>query len=146
MMTSDHFSISGGTAKCAAQAPNHFWQGKSFVVTWKFGCRDFEQHEAREYCQSMGMEPVSLDTPDKQNEFNRLIAQVRHRQEQIRHPHTHHDAIRTHRDSSGPEALWITLTSWWDGPTPTPGPLDSPTFSTGPTPEGELTTYSIYSI
>ena len=77
MMTSDHFSISGGTAKCAAQAPNHFWQGKSFVVTWKFGCRDFEQHEAREYCQSMGMEPVSLDTPDKQNEFNRLIAQVR---------------------------------------------------------------------
>ena len=47
------------------------------MVTWKFGCRDFEQHEAREYCQSMGMEPVSLDTPDKQNEFNRLIAQVR---------------------------------------------------------------------
>merc|ERR1712176_1691730 len=68
-------TISGGTAKCAAQAPNHFWNGKSFVVTWKFGCRDFEQHEAREYCQSMGMEPVSLDTPDKQNEFNRLIAQ-----------------------------------------------------------------------
>lgn len=68
-------TISGGTAKCAAQAPNHFWQGQSFVVTWKFGCRDFEQHEAREYCQSMGMEPVSLDTPDKQNEFNRLIAQ-----------------------------------------------------------------------
>ena len=48
------FSVSGGTAKCGAQAPNHFWQGKSFVVTWKFGCRDFEQHEAREYCQSMG--------------------------------------------------------------------------------------------
>ena len=47
------------------------------MVTWKFGCRDFENHEAREYCQSMGMEPVSLDTPDKQNEFNRLIAQVR---------------------------------------------------------------------
>jgi len=68
-------SVSGGTAKCGAQAPNHFWQGKSFVVTWKFGCRDFEQHEAREYCQSMGMEPVSLDTPEKQNEFNRLIAQ-----------------------------------------------------------------------
>merc|ERR1711945_40980 len=68
-------SVSGGTAKCGAHAPNHFWQGKSFVVTWKFGCRDFEQHEAREYCQSMGMEPVSLDTPEKQNEFNRLIAQ-----------------------------------------------------------------------
>merc|ERR1712032_1469089 len=109
-------TISGGTAKCAAQAPNHFWQGQSFVVTWKFGCRDFEQHEAREYCQSMGMEPVSLDTPDKQNEFNRLIA-------------------RTPRGSSGPEALLITLTSWWDGPTQTRGPSDSPTVSTGPTPE-----------
>merc|ERR1712012_1097108 len=67
--------VSGGTAKCGAQAPNHFWNGQGFVVTWKFGCRDFEQHEAREYCQSMGMEPVSLDTPEKQNEFNRLIAQ-----------------------------------------------------------------------
>merc|ERR1712027_102055 len=68
-------TISGGTAKCAAQAPNHFWNGKGYVATWKFGCRAFEQHEAREYCQSMGMEPVSLDTPEKQNEFNRLIAQ-----------------------------------------------------------------------
>merc|ERR1711982_91151 len=41
--------VSGGTAKCGAQAPNHFWNGQGFVVTWKFGCRDFEQHEAREY-------------------------------------------------------------------------------------------------
>merc|ERR1719297_542888 len=37
--------IVGGTAKSAAQAPNHFWNGKGFVVTWKFGCRDFAQHE-----------------------------------------------------------------------------------------------------
>jgi len=67
--------VTGGTAKCGPQAPNHFWQGKGYVVTWKFGCRDFENHEAREYCQSMGMQPVSLDTPAKMNEFNRLIAQ-----------------------------------------------------------------------
>ena len=46
-----------------------------YVVTWKIGCTTFEQHEAKEYCNSMGMEPVSLDTPAKQNEFNRLIAQ-----------------------------------------------------------------------
>ena len=46
-----------------------------YVVTWKIGCSTFEQHEAKEYCNSMGMEPVSLDTPAKQNEFNRLIAQ-----------------------------------------------------------------------
>merc|ERR1712176_312549 len=42
---------------------------------------------------------------------------------------------RTPRGSSGPEELLITLTSWWDGPTPTRGPSDSPTVSTGPTPE-----------
>ena len=29
------------------------------------------------------------------------------------------------------------LTSLWDGPTPTPGPSDSPTVSTGQTPEGQ---------
>jgi len=33
-----------------------------------------QQHEARAYCESMGMKPVSLDSPDKQDEFNRLIA------------------------------------------------------------------------
>jgi hypothetical protein len=68
-------SISGGTSKCAAAAPNHFYNGQGYVVTWKIGCTSFEQHEAKEYCNSMGMEPVSLDTPAKQNEFNRLIAQ-----------------------------------------------------------------------
>ena len=61
MSCCDVSRIVGGTAKCAAQAPNHFWNGKGFVVTWKFGCRDFEQHEAREYCQSMG-ECHSLST------------------------------------------------------------------------------------
>lgn len=45
------------------------------MATWKFGCASFQQSEAKEYCNSMGMEPVSLDTPAKQDEFNRLIAQ-----------------------------------------------------------------------
>merc|ERR1712088_656317 len=64
-----------GTSKCGAAAPNHFWNGVGYVVSWKIGCTSFEQQEAKEYCNSMGMEPVSLDTPAKQNEFNRLIAQ-----------------------------------------------------------------------
>lgn len=33
------------------------------------------QDEAKLYCESLGMEPVSLDSPAKQDEFNRLIAQ-----------------------------------------------------------------------
>ena len=45
------------------------------MATWKIGCTSFQQHEAKAYCESMGMEPVSLDTPAKQDNFNRLIAQ-----------------------------------------------------------------------
>ena len=71
----------GGTSLCGAAAPNHFWtdprdnKQRGYVATWKIGCTTFQQHEAREYCKSMGMEPVSLDTPAKQDAFNRLIAQ-----------------------------------------------------------------------
>ena len=48
---------------------------RGYVATWKIGCTSFQQHEAKAYCESMGMEPVSLDTPAKQDNFNRLIAQ-----------------------------------------------------------------------
>ena len=48
---------------------------RGYVATWKIGCSSFQQHEAKAYCESMGMEPVSLDTPAKQDNFNRLIAQ-----------------------------------------------------------------------
>jgi len=71
----------GGTSLCGAASPNHFWTdprdgiSRGYVATWKIGCTTFQQHEAREYCKSMGMEPVSLDTPAKQDAFNRLIAQ-----------------------------------------------------------------------
>ena len=37
-----------------------------YVVTWKFGCASFQQSDAKEYCNSMGMEAVSLDSPEKQ--------------------------------------------------------------------------------
>merc|ERR1712106_292390 len=49
----------------------------SYVVTWKFGetCSKFTQSEARQYCNLMNMEPVTLNTPNKQDTFNRLIAQ-----------------------------------------------------------------------
>jgi len=71
----------GGTSKCGAAAPNFEWTDpkdnirRKYVVTWKIGCTTFQQHEAKEYCNSMGMEPVSLDSPAKQDAFNRLIAQ-----------------------------------------------------------------------
>jgi len=71
----------GGTSLCGAAQPNHFWTDpkdniqRGYVATWKIGCTTFQQHEARAYCESMGMEPVSLDSPAKQDAFNRLIAQ-----------------------------------------------------------------------
>ena len=45
------------------------------MATWKNGCSTFQQSDALEYCRSMGMYPVSLDSPAKQDNFNRLIAQ-----------------------------------------------------------------------
>jgi hypothetical protein len=49
---------------------NRFLVGR-YVATWKFGCSTFQQGEAKEYCNSMGMEPVSLDTPAKQVSLKR---------------------------------------------------------------------------
>merc|ERR1712142_337153 len=77
--------VSGGTPLCRASAPNHFWTDprdgitRGYVVTWNFtdnlaSCQKFQQSDARAYCKSMGMEPVSLDSPAKQDEFNRLVA------------------------------------------------------------------------
>jgi len=74
-------TLVGGTSLCGAARPNHFWTDprdniqRGYVATWKIGCSSFQQHEARAYCNSMNMEPVSLDTPAKQDAFNRLIAQ-----------------------------------------------------------------------
>jgi len=48
---------------------------RGYVATWKIGCSKFQQSDAKAYCNSMGMEPVSLDSPAKQDNFNRLIAQ-----------------------------------------------------------------------
>merc|ERR1711953_1524391 len=53
----------GGTSLCGAAAPNHFWTDprdnvqRGYVATWKIGCSTFQQHEAKPYCESMGMEP-----------------------------------------------------------------------------------------
>merc|ERR1712127_1035576 len=60
--------LTGGTALCPAHAPNHFWTdprdgvNRGYVVTWDFQnpCSKFKQDEAKAYCQSMNMEPVSL--------------------------------------------------------------------------------------
>merc|ERR1711922_28967 len=73
--------VSGGTPLCRASAPNHFWTDprdgitRGYVVTWNLtdnlaSCQKFQQSDARAYCKSMGMEPVSLDSPAKQDEFN----------------------------------------------------------------------------
>merc|ERR1719470_206614 len=70
-------TVVGGTSLCGAAAPNHFWTDprdnikRGYVATWKIGCTTFQQHEAKAYCESMGMEPVSLDSPAKQDNFNR---------------------------------------------------------------------------
>jgi len=77
--------LKGGTSVCAAHAPTHDWTDprdgvlRRYVVTWQFKdtapCKKFTQGEAKAYCNSMDMEPVSLDSPAKQDHFNALTAQ-----------------------------------------------------------------------
>jgi hypothetical protein len=70
-----------GTSLCDPVSPNHFWTDprdgrlRGYIATWKNGCSSFEQHEAKEYCNSMEMEPVSLDSPEKVQNINQLMAQ-----------------------------------------------------------------------
>ena len=59
---------------CPQAPPNHVYKGKNYLLTWNISCTNcecskFTQDEAQEYCASMGANPVSLDTPDKINEF-----------------------------------------------------------------------------
>lgn len=57
----------------------HFWNGRRYLLTWNISCSNcecskFTADEARDYCYSIGMRPVSLDTPQKIEEFHRVSA------------------------------------------------------------------------
>merc|ERR1739848_211273 len=63
--------------RCSANQPNHDFGGKSYLVSWRSGCTSFSHGEGAAFCRSVGMQPISLDTPAKERHFTGLVAQER---------------------------------------------------------------------
>lgn len=66
----------GGGGACPRMAPNHNFGGRQYVLTWRnraTGCNKMSWGQARAYCNSLGMNAVSLDTREKANEFIGLL-------------------------------------------------------------------------
>lgn len=64
---------------CPPTAPNYQFNGQQFVLTWLVECQNcecnkFTGDQAAEYCQSMGAQAVSLDTPLKAEHFRNVSA------------------------------------------------------------------------
>jgi len=73
----------GAVTKGGCRLPtreNHSWtdprdgKRRGYVLSWKLGCNKMTQKEAVQYCRCAGMETISLDTRDKQEEFNNVLA------------------------------------------------------------------------
>ena len=62
-------AVGSGGGGCGARGPNHNFEGRSYLVSWRAGCTSFTHGEGAAFCRSQGMQPVSLDTPAKEREF-----------------------------------------------------------------------------
>ena len=69
---------SGGRGGCPTSGPNHSFAGQNFVISWANGpknvCGQFTGSGAQQYCSSMGMRPVNLDSDAKAQHFIGLLA------------------------------------------------------------------------
>jgi len=54
---------------CPSSGPNH----GQYLVSWRLGCTSFTASQGAAYCRSNGMQPVSLDTPQKERELGQLL-------------------------------------------------------------------------
>ena len=53
---------------------NHEFQGKSYLLTWRMGRNNFDWTGGVRFCQSQGMQLVSLDDKEKTEHFLRLLS------------------------------------------------------------------------
>lgn len=63
----------GGGGGCGVSSPNYSFQGRDYLLSWRGGCRSFTHGEGAAFCRSVGMSPISLDTPAKEREFTSLV-------------------------------------------------------------------------
>merc|ERR1712060_789175 len=52
---------------------NHEFQGKNYLLTWRMGRNNFDWTGGVRFCQSQGMQLVSLDNKEKTEHFLRLL-------------------------------------------------------------------------
>jgi len=70
----------GAAGKCrGGNQPNHKYQGKDFLVSWRVGCSKFTQSEGESFCRANGMKAISIDSSAKEREFLGLVAKDRQR-------------------------------------------------------------------
>jgi len=62
---------------CSSGQPNHDFEGKRYLVSWRTGCTQFGQPQGAAYCRASGMRPISLDTVSKENHFKSLVSSER---------------------------------------------------------------------
>ena len=64
-----------GGGRCGGgNSPNHNFQGRNYLVSWRLGCTSFTQGQGEAFCQSNGMRPISIDNSAKEREFTSLVA------------------------------------------------------------------------
>jgi len=63
-----------GGGRCRANRPNHKFQGRDYLVSWRDGCTSFSHGAGGSFCRSVGMKPISLDSTAKENHFLDLVA------------------------------------------------------------------------
>merc|ERR1711879_50916 len=66
------------TPRCPNAAPNHFWNGKKYILTFLLkdeGCKKFTGYQADNYCKANGGRAVSLDSNEASEHFLDVSAQ-----------------------------------------------------------------------
>ena len=70
------------TPRCPNAAPNHFWNGKKYILTFLLkdeGCKKFTGYQADNYCKANGGRAVSLDSNEASEHFLDVSAQFAQR-------------------------------------------------------------------
>lgn len=61
------------TVGSSDSGPNHQWQGRNYLVSWREGRNGFSHSSARSYCRGRGMRIISLDNIQKAQHFLDLV-------------------------------------------------------------------------
>ena len=68
----------GGGGRCGGgNRPNHSFNGRDYLVSWRLGCTSFTQSQAASFCRANGMRPISIDSSAKEREFLGLVGRER---------------------------------------------------------------------